>query len=319
MKKNQNEIYALVDEDFMSKFEGNHLQFMQDYYYNYYLKWCKNLNRKPLSKDLFFTNMRRRRLQFYQLCCPYCGTIVTAPHDKRIQGVGGYNYCVNCGKGSVMVNIAKHLSRFINLRSVNRIGLDELKKQYPDTDAWILAYNSNCYHAEIIMLTTIIEVLFRDYFEALMFINNLGNSDKYIRKVAKKHTANNFMRIEKANVEYKRAFDINLKEKIIEDDWNALIDVVNLRNIIVHNNARIDEQFKKTPTYQRLNSYIDSDIVKLDEDLISHYFTSVTIASALLSKIFIDNYVTSRNVVIANYYFNNNSVFDEDSVEDDID
>ena len=36
MKNTSNEIYILVDEDYLSKFVYNHQKFMKNYYYNFY-------------------------------------------------------------------------------------------------------------------------------------------------------------------------------------------------------------------------------------------------------------------------------------------
>ena len=36
MKKNENSIYDIVDENFMSNFSGKHIGFMKDYYYKVY-------------------------------------------------------------------------------------------------------------------------------------------------------------------------------------------------------------------------------------------------------------------------------------------
>ena len=96
MKKFKNEIYALVDEDFMSKFTGLHLNFMKDYYYKFYAEFCRRIKRAPLSSEEFYSNMHRRRIKIYQLCCPYCGSIYVMIHDRKIQGKGGYNYCPYC-------------------------------------------------------------------------------------------------------------------------------------------------------------------------------------------------------------------------------
>lgn len=83
MKNHSNEIYALVDEEYLSKFSYNHRKFIEDYYYKFYHKFCELYKRKPLTSDEFFTNMHRRRIQLYQLCCPYCGTIYVIPRDKK--------------------------------------------------------------------------------------------------------------------------------------------------------------------------------------------------------------------------------------------
>lgn len=71
--------------------------------------------------------MHRRRIQFYQLCCPYCGTIHILIHDKKIRGQGGYNYCVNCGRGNTVENIKNQIARFIRISNINNVGLSVLK------------------------------------------------------------------------------------------------------------------------------------------------------------------------------------------------
>ena len=75
MKKPDNEMYALVDEEYMLKFSDQHLRYMKEYFYSFYLNFCRRINRSPLAFDEFFKNMHLRRFQLYQLCCPYCGTI----------------------------------------------------------------------------------------------------------------------------------------------------------------------------------------------------------------------------------------------------
>lgn len=172
MKKFKNEIYALVDEDFMSKFTGLHLNFMKDYYYKFYAEFCRRIKRAPLSSEEFYSNMHRRRIKIYQLCCPYCGSIYVMIHDRKIQGKGGYNYCPHCGRASAVENILRQVSRFIRINGINRLGLKEFKKEHQEVEEWLLAYD--CYQMEIVSLASIIEVVFREYFEALLFINNLG-------------------------------------------------------------------------------------------------------------------------------------------------
>ena len=209
MKKNMNEIYTLVDEEYLSKFSFNHQAFMKDYYYKFYHKFCQFYQRKPLSQDEFYTNMRRRRIRLYQLCCPYCGAIYVMPTDKKLHGKEGFNYCGHCGRGSTIDNVAKHIYRFIRINRINRLGLKTLKEQRPDTEEWLLAYD--CFQMEIIELASIIEVVFRDYFEALLFINGLNKSttyNNYANKIIRKHNGNDFMNVEKANNSYKKAFDI---------------------------------------------------------------------------------------------------------------
>lgn len=75
MEKADNEMYALVDEEFLAKFSNQHLNYMKKLYYSFYAGYCKRIKRKPLTSEDFFKNMHLRRFQLYQLCCPYCGTV----------------------------------------------------------------------------------------------------------------------------------------------------------------------------------------------------------------------------------------------------
>lgn len=54
MKESKNEIYTLVDEEFISGFQENHRSFMKTIYYEFYLNVCKKLKRKPLCEIEFF-------------------------------------------------------------------------------------------------------------------------------------------------------------------------------------------------------------------------------------------------------------------------
>ena len=318
MKKQKNEIYAKVNEEYLSKFNYNHLVFMKDYYYKFYFKFCQHYQRKPLSQEEFFSNMHRRRIQLFQLCCPYCGSIYLIPVDKKIHGSEGFNYCSHCGRSSAIENITKQIFRFIRINRINRLGLIELKEKRSEVEEWLLAYD--CYQMEIIELASIIEVVFRDYFEALLFINNLGESNRYnsyIEKIVKKHTGNDFMNIEKANNNYKKAFDINIRELLDKQIWNDLIDIVNLRNMMAHNNGMVDEHFKSTPTYTRLNDRIIGQLFRLEDSDIAKYLNSVIIATTEITNAYLEKYYVQRNATVANYYFNNTEInFEELSKTD---
>lgn len=302
IKKFKNEIYCMVDEDFISHFDSNHRAYMKKMYYDFYSVFCEHNNRKVLSKEEFFKNMRRRRIRFYQLCCPYCGTILLMPTDKRLQNSDSPNYCCNCGRASTTYTLIKHLSRFMRISGTLNLGLKELKKEHKDTDDWLLGYD--CYQMEIIELASIIEVVCRECFEALIFIKNIGLSNDYIRKVISKSVGNDFMNIEKANKHYKKAFGIELKSIIDKKNWDNLIDIVNLRNMMVHNNGRVDEHFKATVSYQRLKTNVDDTLYHLEQHTIDEYFKSVMDVVIEISNAYLEKYIVYRHSAIANYYFN---------------
>lgn len=119
MEKADNEMYALVDEEFLAKFSNQHLNYMKKLYYSFYAGYCKRIKRKPLTSEDFFKNMHLRRFQLYQLCCPYCGTVSLCIHDKKESKTAGYNFCHSCGRTSTLKNIQKHLARFVRIKRMN--------------------------------------------------------------------------------------------------------------------------------------------------------------------------------------------------------
>lgn len=311
MKNFNNEIYSLVDEKFMADFSGNHKKFMEEYYYQFYSEFCTLYKRKPLPKNKFYSNMHLRRIQLYQLYCPYCGAVDILVYDKKIHKTDAPNFCPNCGKRDTTDNILKQISRFIRIQGINLIGIKELIHKKPSSEEWLLAYD--CHQMEIIELASIIEVFLRDYFETLLLANNFNankNCSEYVKRVVRKNTRNDFMNIEKANKIYKQAFGIDLKSALSNSMWNDLIDIVNLRNMIVHNNGRIDTTFKSTPTYSRLKDHVIDDLFKLEKKDVEHYFNSVYNTVLGTTEIFLHYYLPLRNENIANYYYNNMEIND---------
>ena len=303
-KNYKNEIYCMVDEEFISYFDVNHRDFMKKTYYSLYCTFCKHHNRKQLSEDEFFTNMHRRRIYLYQLCCPYCGAIMILPFDKKAEKNEVLNYCCNCGRSSITYTLIQHLSRFVRISGILSLGLKEFKKDHEDTEDWLLGYD--CYQMELIELASIIEVVCRECFESLIFIKNIGLNNDYIRKVITKSIGNDFMNIEKANKHFKKAFSIDLKSLIDKQIWDDLIDIVNLRNMMVHNNGRVDEHFKTTVSYQRLKNKVDDKLYRLDQQSVMLYFKSVIDAVTILTNAYYKKYLIYRHAAIANYYFNYN-------------
>lgn len=116
------------------------------------------------------------------------------------------------------------------------------------------------------------------------------------------------MNIEKANNVYKKAFGINIKNELNDDLWNSLIDVVNLRNMMIHNNGIVDKKFLQTPTAERFRDKIKGNLICIEDDDISKFLESVIASVSVISNLFLDQYYVKRNATIANYYFNNSTI-----------
>lgn len=157
----------------------------------------------------------------------------------------------------------------------------------------------------MVQLTSILEVILRDFFEAFIHINYFGVNDNYISNVINKSTGNDFMKIDKANQHYKKALNINLRSMIDDKTWFDLIDLVNIRNTIIHNNGMIDDKFKETKTFQRIQDCICGNLIFLDEKEINNYLKQVTQIADIIGKAFEEKYSMLKYGLIANYYFNN--------------
>lgn len=303
MKKNENSIYDIVDENFMSNFSGKHIGFMKDYYYKVYYNFCRHIKKKILPQEVFFTNMRRRKIKLLQLCCPYCGHVVVIPVQGTIDELKSFNYCWSCGKSSATYNVFSQLSSLGRIGHFHAVGLKTIQTIYDEEEIKSLTYE--VYHLEVVQLTSILEVILRDFFEAFIHINYFGVNDNYISNVINKSTGNDFMKIDKANQHYKKALNINLRSMIDDKTWFDLIDLVNIRNTIIHNNGMIDDKFKKTKTFQRIQDCICGDLIFLDEKEINNYLKQVTQISDIIGKAFEEKYSMLKYGLIANYYFNN--------------
>ncbi|MDE6728926.1 MAG: hypothetical protein K2J80_13480, partial [Oscillospiraceae bacterium] len=124
--------------------------------------------------------------------------------------------------------------------------------------------------------------------------------------------------IEKANKHFKKAFSIDFKSLMDKKTWDDLIDIVNLRNMMVHNNGRVDEHFKTTVSYQRLKNNVNGDLYHLDGHTVMTYFESVVNAVTTVVNAYYEKYLIYRHVAIANYYFNytNSKKFDQIKTHD---
>lgn len=169
-------------------------------------------------------------------------------------------------------------------------------------EKWLIAYDS--YQMEVIELASIVEVLFRDYFEALFFISNIGIKNNFLSKMMCKYTGNDFMNIEKSNDLFKKAFGIEIRKRLDSKTWNDLIDIVNLRNMFVHNNGHVDNRFKTTQTYKRWNNRVDEPLIRIEDEDVAQFLSSTINAVTIISNLYLNEYYQKRNAVVANFYFN---------------
>lgn len=297
-----NSIYHIVDENFLNKFNSNQKIFMENLYYSYYLNYCKNNKINPKNKNTFFTNMRKQKIKLIQSMCPFCGKINLTISTEKIKEIQKYKYCANCGKKSVYHNSLINLSRFIKIFTQNRIALDFMKKNNEEYDDETLTFDM--YHLEIVELTSIIEVSLRDFFYLLVKLNYNLMENKYFLNVLDKYTGNDFMNIQKANNHYKKALNINLKELINDNSFNLLLDICSIRNVVIHNNGFIDENFLNSKSYKKYKNLIVGNMLFLNEEIIKDFYFAITNLLEILETLFNQYFENNIHSLIVNYYFN---------------
>ena len=131
------------------------------------------------------------------------------------------------------------------------------------------------------------------------------NKVEYIERLIEKSTNNDFMHFDKANNHYKKGLNINLQDKVSAECKKNLIDLVNLRNIIIHNNGFIDEKFKKTETFSRISHMINGNLVFIKDSDVDKYLGSTLELLLAIEEEFDRSFKEQMNMLIANYYFNN--------------
>ena len=112
------------------------------------------------------------------------------------------------------------------------------------------------------------------------------------------------MNIDKANIHYKKALDIDLHIHITKECWDSLIDLVQIRNTLVHNNGLIDKKFRTSKTFFRIRNLIKGDLIFIDEQIINRYQKYVVELLSAITNLFNTQYQKQLHNLVSNYYFN---------------
>ena len=103
---------------------------------------------------------------------------------------------------------------------------------------------------------------------------------------------------------------IEIRKNLNAETWDDLLDIVNLRNMIVHNNGQVDKRFESTSTFRRWKDRVDIPLIKIEDEDIAKLLSSVIDAVTIISNLYLKEYYQRRNRVIANYYFNKENAYD---------
>ena len=298
------DIYHLVDENFLNGFREKQRDFMLMKYYEFYTIYCNKYHIKALSIDKFLLNAKRRKVKLIQVFCPYCGEIrvdiIMEPFSKIKKKL---QYCNKCGKKSTSINIFFQLSSLIRIKEVHRAGYSILSNKYNEDKMRIITYD--IMQMELVQLASILEKTLRDFYMDIAHIKYRSYGITYIDLLIQKNTNNDFMNFDKANDHYKKGLNINLKEYISSESRDNLLDLVNLRNVIVHNNGMIDEKFKNGKTFSRVSDMLEGNLIFVNEHYLQKYLVSVLELIKAIETEFYNVFNDQMNQLIASFYFNN--------------
>lgn len=296
----ENTIYTIVDEHVLEGLTVTERHVLKDVYYEVYCLYCKSKDIVPKKRRLFFTNMRRNKIKLVQMCCPHCGTIKIFVTDKAIKDIEVMNYCTACGKSSPEYNVLLELSKIIRIKAINDLGIEATLKKYKKYDKELVTYDAHQY--EVVALASTFEKVVKDYFFAFIFLNYYGIKTDYLKRLVNDSIRNDFMDIDKAKEQYKRALGITIRDLIPNEDWEALIDLCKIRNMIVHNNGCIDEKFSNTATFRRFKDNVDSDLFFIKEENITRFYLSMVTFFDKLKELFEKSCKDNRYKIVAKYY-----------------
>lgn len=297
-------LYRVVDEDLISKFPDSQKEYMKDFYYSLYVKYCDKIKKKKrLEKSAFFSNMRRRKIKIIQICCPYCGEIRSIVVAGSIQNtLGHFNYCYNCGKPSTKEHVSRTYSRLTRIVCLHRLGIAKLMEVRKVDD--IKLYTYDILQLELVEIESTFESLMRELYTTLLYLKYRNVKDSFLQSLIEKDVANDFLNVAKANTHFKKALGINLKSELDTEDWKDLIDLVELRNTIVHNDGMADKRFKKSETYQRVKHMINGDLIFVSPEDISRYLKKAFLVLDFLNQKLSEEFENNAPALIANSVFN---------------
>ena len=175
------DVYHLVDQFYLSKFEEKQGNFMIMRYYEFYCSYCKEHNVKIQSIDRFLLNASRKKIKIIQVCCPYCGRIEILVEQKKMSEIKEMQYCTNCGKKSTAEYVFLQISSLLRMKEVHNAGFQALCKIYDKETMKILEYD--IMQTEIVELTCILEKILRDFYMDIAHIVYKTNKVEYIERL----------------------------------------------------------------------------------------------------------------------------------------
>lgn len=272
--------YIVVDESFLNKLSKEASESLAGLLYPYYVKNLKNKS-NSMSKTEYFKKVRHSKAKFALNYCAYCKAMtIIGLFDTTVEEFEKTKFCSTCGESNIFSTVDSGLEKvyaMIRLCSRSEDSFESMVLQ----------------HQTMVMIATKVECYLREYYKTFL---NLTIVKSGISKVDKfeKECKNDFINLNKTVDRFKKELNINLKELLSQEDRKTLSNLFAYRNVIVHNNGKVDSKFKDLTKCKEDKG---STIELTDDDI----ERSLKVAQLLVSKtseLYIDVYETELLEVI---------------------
>lgn len=283
-------------------------QFMLGIYYDEFKRISRS---QVLQKEFTFLEfsekLEQNEISMFQQHCLNCGTI-----DIILESEGSHEpqYYTKCGRKSLSDFGIENIDRISRVFSFNNVAVSKMistvhgKSEYSDK---LITFDTN--QIELIIINSVLETIVKEYFEQLMKLKLMKINDSTVIKIINESYKNDFQNIEKTISIFKRYLGINLKESVSEEDIKNIKEIVELRNIFIHNNGVADEKFLRKIENKTLinnlktnNKIVGDKYIFLERSDIMNYVKSIINLFTSLETIFTLSFSQNIKNVFISYY-----------------
>ena len=245
--------YILINEEFVGKLSPIAKEGLDKHIYPAYLSYLKNKS-KALSLEEYYKKVNYCKVKFKVNYCTYCKALsILGFPNANMKTLGEAKYCVQCGATNIYKMAENGLYRV-------QVVMTIAEKLVNDEEKEILNQQI------LVMIATKLECYLREFYKTYL---NMTIVKRGINQISKfeKECKNDFININKTYDRFRKELGIDLREIIDKEDKTILNELFTYRNVIVHNNAIVDDKFTKS-----INSTLSlGQEVKVTTAMINNY------------------------------------------------
>lgn len=248
----------MINSSFLEQFTFDEQEKLKDIVYGYYVR-CGSRRSRKLDRHQYFVS-QHVKYKFVYAYCPRCKSFGLLLYPFKKSALDEIKYCVRCGESNIQYRFTTGLEKIDAMIQVSKL-LDNLKLKD-------VAYILN--QQIVVLIVSVYEVYLRDCYAGIMNTMYVRDGETLFEKFLK-DCKNDFLNPGKTNRRLEKELKINLKSKVGSEVFKKLVELVEYRNVIVHNNGICDKKFLAL----NIGNYMERDIIKLDLSDISYYLHAI--------------------------------------------